>query len=92
MIAANALLIGQIYYMLKFEDDALTRLMVGSYEYKGKLDDEPEERVHRFEVLGEDAELLLRERDLSSVVDLSGLIEELKRFQSVGNGSLDGAF
>ena len=92
MIAANALVIGHIYYMLKFEDDALTRLMVGSYEYKGKLDQQPENRIHQFEVLGEDAELLLQERDLSSIVDLPGLIEELKRFQRVGNGGLQGAF
>jgi hypothetical protein len=92
MIAPDKLVVGQLYYMLQFEDEALTRLMIASYEYKGKIEKESEEQEHLFEVLGDNAELVLKERNLAAIVDLSGLIEELQEFQRVGNGSLDGDF
>ena len=60
--------------------------MIASYEYKGKEPKDADGLEYVFEELGSGDELVLRERDLWNIVDMPGLIEELKRFHAAGRG------
>ena len=75
-----------MYFMVKYEDEKLTRPIIGSYEYKGKEPKDADDLEYVFEELGSGDQLVLRERDLWNIVDMPKLIEELKRFHAAGRG------
>jgi hypothetical protein len=72
--------------MVKYEDEKLTRPIIATYEYKGKEPKDAEGLEYVFNELGSSDQLILRERDLWNIVDMPGLIEELKRFHAGGRG------
>ena len=74
----RALTVGQIYYIIQYEDEKLTRPVVSSFVYKGRSDEGPEKGDHLFSLLGlGDSELFLSDRNLDIVLDKNGLIKEL---------------
>ena len=83
---AKELEVGKLYFLVKYEDDGLTRPIIATYEFKGKEPQDADGLEYLFEELGSGDELMLRERDLWNMVDMPGLIEELKRFHAAGRG------
>jgi hypothetical protein len=75
-----------LYFLVKYQDERLTRPMIATYEYKGKDPKDADDLEYVFEELGSGDELVLRERDLWNVVDMPGLIAELQRFHTAGRG------
>jgi hypothetical protein len=72
--------------MIKYEDDELTRPLISTLEYDSREPKDGDGGEYLFRELGCDDELILRERDLQLIQDMLGLIEELKRFHSAGEG------
>ena len=80
------LTVGTIYHWLAYEDDELSRPMISSLEYLG-LDihgptPELEGPRHFFRIVGTDEQVMFAEKHLPELVDVAGLIEMLKRFQT----------
>ncbi len=75
MLDPEKLVVGQLYYMVRYEDAKLTRPVIGSYTYKGTAD--KNSKSHCFLIVGSDEHLFLEEQNLDAVVDLPGLLEEL---------------
>ena len=77
---------GCIYFGLRFEDDACTRLLVNSYEYVGVNVHEPhvdgEEDYFCFRRLGSDDTLELSEKQLTTMLRLEELTTALKKWAS----------
>jgi len=86
-VAANRLVAGKLYYLVKYEDEMLTRPIIASYEYVGREPKDAEGNEYLFRELGSGDELILRDSTLWNMVDMSGLIEQLQRFQATGSGS-----
>ena len=72
--------------MVKYADEKLTRPTIGTYEYKGKEPKDADDQEYLFEDIASGDELILRKRNLRNMVDMPGLIEELKRFHAKGRG------
>jgi hypothetical protein len=72
--------------MVKYADEKLTRPIIGTYEYKGKEPKDADDQEYLFEDIASGDELILRKRNLRNMVDMPGLIEELKRFHAKGRG------
>ena len=83
---AAELSVGSLYFMVKYEDERLTRPIIATYEYKGTGRKNAADLEFLFQELGSGDELSLTERDLWNIVDMPGLIEELKRFHTTGRG------
>jgi hypothetical protein len=83
---ATELSVGKLYYMVKYADEALTRPIIATYEYKAKEPKDADDQEYLFEDIASGDELILRECDLWHMVDMPGLIEELKRFHATGKG------
>ena len=65
--------------MIQYEDRNLTRPIISSCKYDGLTDGGTGDRKHCFSIMGFSQEkLFLRERDLNLILDLPGLIEELR--------------
>ena len=69
------LIVGELYYMVQYDDEKLTRPVVGSYSYKGTSD--KNSKTHCFLIAGSEEHLFLEERNLGAMVDLPGLVQEL---------------
>jgi hypothetical protein len=87
MMKPNQLKVGCIYFALSYEDDALTRPMVISYEYLGVGVDGPpktaNDTVYFFRFLGEKDLLELKEEQVPNVImDVPELIESLKEWSA----------
>jgi hypothetical protein len=72
--------------MVKYADDKLTRPIIGTYEFKRREPKDADDQEYLFEDIASGDELILRQRDLWNMVDMPGLIEELKRFHAAGRG------
>jgi hypothetical protein len=86
MVAANRLVVGNLYYLVKYEDEMLTRPIIASYEYAGREPKDAEGNEYLFKELGSGDQLILRESTLWNMVDMLGLIAQLQRFQATGGG------
>ncbi len=74
----RALTVGQIYYIIQYEDEKLTIPMISSWRYSERISKDSEDREHLFTLVGfSEDKLMLRERDLDIVLDLTGLVKEL---------------
>ena len=77
---------GRMYFGLRFEDDACTRLLINSYEYIGVNIHEPpgetKEDHFCFRRLGSDDTLELTEKQLTVMLRLDELIKALKNWAS----------
>jgi hypothetical protein len=85
MMKPNQLKVGCICFALSYEDDALARPMVISYEYLGvNVGGHPKtsnDRVYFFRFLGQKDLLELKEEQVSNVImDVPALIESLKEW------------
>jgi hypothetical protein len=87
-LEANELIIGKLYFLVKYEDEMLTRPIIATYEYKSKESKDDDDQEFLFKELGSGDELILAEKTLWNIVDMSGLIEELKRFHAKGKGGM----
>lgn len=82
-MAPDNLKVGDLYYFIGYQDEALTRPMIHTCEYLG-VDIYPEdrstERQHFFRFLETSDEMVFTEPQLEMVADIPGLIKELERF------------
>ncbi len=78
---AEKLKLGDVYFVLVYEDENHARFMIQSHEYLGKhgSDDESGASIYLFRLLGSDGELELKENDLDLMLDVKGLIDSLKQ-------------
>ena len=78
--------VGAMYHWLAYEDEELSRPMISSLQYLGVDIHGPmpelEGSRHFFRIAGTDEEVMFAERNLPELVDVAGLIEKLKRFQT----------
>jgi len=71
------LVIGQIYYLVQYQDPKRSRPIISSYTYKGTVNGKP--GTHFFESIGiSDANVFLDDGDLKDVYDIAGLERELQ--------------
>lgn len=81
----NELTIGGIYFGLAYEDEEMTRFIIHSYEYLGHNSEDLGNRDdYLFRFIGSEDELILTERNLDLILNLSDLIEELKKEEGSG--------
>jgi hypothetical protein len=80
------LTVGTIYHWLSYEDAELSRPMISSLEYLGLDIHGPMPEIagsrHFFRIAGTDEEVMFAERNLPELVDVAGLIEKLRLFQT----------
>ena len=81
--------VGNLYFMMKYADEEFTRPIIDTYEYKGREPKDADDLEFVFEDIASGDELVLRERDLKYMVDVSGLIEQLQQFHTTGRGAED---
>jgi len=74
------LVTGSIYFGVTYEDEAFTRPIVHTYEYRGETSG-VKEAPYLFRFVGSDDEIQLSERQLDLILDVGGLIELLARFR-----------
>ena len=93
--------VGKVYFMIVYEDDALARMLIQSYEYLG-ADDAPRPNRYRFKALSPfplsekpistesayGSEWHLNADDLEHLLDLPNLIDRLQRIQRNGPGRM----
>ena len=98
---AADLSVGKVYFMIVYDDEAMTRMLIQSYEYLGPAEAPPLDR-YRFKPLSpfplseaegseESAyggEFQLTAKNLESLVDLPNLIDRLQRIQRNGPGRM----
>ena len=98
-MAPSDLVAGQVYFMVGYEDEELTRMVIQSYEYLGKQEPsalEPGEQAWRFRPMDPftheenvspyDGEFEFTETNLERLYDLPRLIEHLQRIHRNGPG------
>ena len=98
-MSPSHLVAGQVYFKVCCENEALTRMLIQSYEYLGKQAPsalEPGERAWRFRPMDPfthaddarpyDGEYEFIEKNLESLCDLPALIDLLQRIQRNGPG------
>ena len=98
-MAPSDLVAGQVYFMVCYEDENLTRMLIQSYEYLGKQEPsalEPGEQAWRFRPIDAftheenvspyDGEFEFTENNLKRLYDLPQLIDHLQRIQRNGPG------
>jgi ketosteroid isomerase-like protein len=78
--------VGCIYHWLGYEDDELSRPMVTSMEYLGldilKTEPPPDASRHFFRMLGSEEKVMFAQNNLPELVDVPGLIEQLRNFEA----------
>jgi hypothetical protein len=100
-VAPDKLTVGSVYHMIVYEDEAMAKMSIQSYEYLGPrhgssepsyrfrplspfpLSDEPNARESIY-----DGELDVTAKNLQSLADLPGLIDQLQRIQRNGPGRM----
>ena len=100
-MAPDKLIVGSVYHMVVYDDDAMTKMSIQSYEYLGPRPASSEPR-YRFKPLSPfplsdepnvrdsiyDGEMELTAQNLQSLADLPGLIDQLQRIQRNGPGRM----
>ena len=83
---ANDLKKGRVYFGVRFEDDACTRLLINSYEYIGVniygLPSEEEGDQFCFRRMGSEDTLELKEKELKVMLRVDDLVKALKKWAS----------
>jgi hypothetical protein len=83
---------GQVYFVVGYEDEELTKMVIESYEYLGRHSPSavsPGERAFHFRPIHpvvpgtnhEEVELEITEGQLKSLYDLAGLIDHLRHIE-----------
>jgi hypothetical protein len=84
---ARNLVVGQIYYMIQYEDQKLSRPIISSFTYKGPIEKNGKELQHLFSALGlADENLFLSDQNLSLMLDLPSVVKELTAPNLAKNG------
>ena len=78
--------VGAIYHWLGYDDDELSRPMITSMEYLGldvlKTEPKPDGPRHFFRIVGSEEKVMFAQNHLPELVDVAGLIEQLREFQA----------
>jgi hypothetical protein len=66
--------VGEIYYMVQYVDEALTRPVVSSFRYNGRTDS----GTHYFSMLGlGDVNVFLEDSQVEEMLELAAMVKEL---------------
>jgi hypothetical protein len=100
-VTPDKLTVGCVYHMIVYEDEAMTKMSIQSYEYLGPRPGSPEPS-YRFKPLSPfplsddpnpresiyDGEVDLTAKNLQHLADLPELIDQLQRIQRNGPGRM----
>ena len=96
----DQLAVGNVYHVIVYEDDAMTKMMIQSFEYlgleEGGLDRFRFRPLSPFPLLDApsdmesiyDGEIVMTVKNVATLADLPGLIDNLQRIQRNGPGRM----